>query len=134
MLKIIIAENNATVCQGVKRILRKAFYDAEIDEAANGEELLTTIANSQYSLVIVDVLTPGIKITDAVKQTRTHYPHLPVLILSMYPFNHYAVNMLKAGASGYLSTHLVPEKLVSAVHCVLRGETFPSQQAIMAWH
>ena len=134
MLKVIIAENNDVVRQGVKRILLKEFYDAVVDEVASGQELLSAIAHDEYSLVIADVLTPGIKITEVVKQVKIRYPYLPVLILSMYSLDHYAVSILKAGASGYLNTSMVPEKLVIAVHDVLQGKTFPSSHALMAWH
>jgi len=134
MLKIIIAENNAAVSKGVKRILLKEYQDAVIDEVVNGRQLLQTIAENRYSLVIADVLIPGIKITEAIKQMKTIYPLLPVLILSMYPLDHYGISILKAGATGFLITSLVPEKLVSAVHTVLKGKTFPSRQSLMSWH
>ena len=134
MLKIIIAENNAAVRLGVKRISLKEFKGAVIDEVQGGEELLKTIADNDYGLVIADVLTPGVKITEAVRYMKTLHPLLPVLILSMYPLDHYAIRILEAGASGYLSTNMVPEKLVRAVHCVLEGKTFPAWQTLTAWH
>jgi len=134
MLKIIIAENNEAIRQGVKRILLDEFNDAVIVEVVNGNALLKTIEESEYSLVIADALTPGTKITQAIKKMKVLRPQTPVLILSMYPVDHYAVSILKAGANGYLSTSLVPEKLISAVHTLLKGKTFPAQQALMPWY
>ncbi len=110
------------------------FADATIDEVLTENALLQTIADNEYSLVIADVLTPGTSITEAIKKMKMLRPKTPVLVLSMYPFDHYAVSFLKAGANGYLTASLVPEKLITAVRTVLKGKTFPARQALVQWY
>src|SRR4029077_2519324 len=67
---------------------------------------------------------PGRSGLDVLEQIKEIVPKLPVLILSVHPEEHYAVRVLKAGASGYLSKNLAPEELVTAVHRVLIGRKY----------
>ncbi|WP_457836162.1 response regulator, partial [Staphylococcus aureus] len=61
---------------------------------------------------------------EILKQIKTHAPNTPVLMLSMYPPEQYAVRAIKAGASGYLTKESAPYELVTAVQQILRGRKY----------
>jgi two-component system, NarL family, invasion response regulator UvrY len=75
-------------------------------------------------VVVSDINMPGKSGLDALKEIRINFPELPVLILSMHPEEHYALRVLKSGASGYLSKDSASEELVKAVEKVLSGKKY----------
>ena len=102
MLRILIADDHEVVRKGLKQILQDHFTGAFIQEVEDVEALLNHFATATWDVVISDVNMPGRSGLDALKQIRSINTHLPVLILSIYPEEHYAMRVLKAGASGYL--------------------------------
>src|SRR5438445_523973 len=74
--------------------------------------------------LISDINMPGKSGLDALKEIRASFQELPVLILSMHPEEHYALRVLKSGASGYLSKDSASEELVKAVEKVLSGKKY----------
>ena len=91
------------------------FSDAFIEEVADGNEMLHKIRNEKFDIVISDISMPGRSGLESLKQVKEEFPKLPVLILSMYSEDQYAIRVLKAGASGYLTKDSAPEELVKAV-------------------
>ena len=124
MIRILIADDHSVVRQGLERILRKEFPSAQIGEATDGEDMIKKVMKSEWDLVISDLSMPGLSGLEALSQIKEHYPKLPILILSMYPEEHYAVRVLKAGASGYLNKNMAPEELIAAAHRVLMGRKY----------
>lgn len=124
MVNILIADDHAIVRKGMKQLLVESYPDVFIGEADNTESLLKKIRTRRWDLIICDLSMPGRNGLEALKQIKQTFPHLPVLIMSMYPANQYAVRALKAGASGYLEKGSIHEDLVQAVKTVLRGKKF----------
>src|SRR6185436_14296957 len=77
-------------------------------------------------LVVLDISLPGRSGLDVLKDVKAARPRLPVLILSMYPEEQFAVRALRAGAAGYVAKQTLPEELVAAVRKVLRGGRYVS--------
>ena len=102
MLRILLADDHAVVRQGVKQILAEAFAQATFGEAQNAHELLELVAKERWDIVVLDLTMPGGNGLEALKQIKHDHPQLPVLILSMYPEDQYAVRTIRAGAAGYL--------------------------------
>jgi DNA-binding NarL/FixJ family response regulator len=63
---------------------------------------------------------------DLLRQLRPHRPELPILILSMHPEEQFAVNMLRAGANGYIAKDAVPQQVVQAIRTLLQGRKYIS--------
>jgi DNA-binding NarL/FixJ family response regulator len=126
MLRILLADDHAVVRQGVKQILVDAFAKAEFGEAQNARELLDLAANERWDIVVLDLTMPGGNGLEALKQLKHDQPQLPVLILSMYPEDQYAVRTIRAGAAGYLNKESAPEELVTAIRKVLNGGQYIS--------
>jgi DNA-binding NarL/FixJ family response regulator len=125
-LRILLADDHAVVRQGVKRILAEAFAQATFGEAQNTHELLELVAQEHWDIVVLDLTMPGGNGLEALKQIKHDHPQLPVLVLSMYPEDQYAVRTIRAGAAGYLNKESAPEELVLAIRKILRGGEYIS--------
>lgn len=125
MIRVLIADDHAIVRQGLRQILADT-QDMEVGgEAANGFEALQKIRDGgQWDVVLLDVSMPGKNGIDTLKQIKDERPKLPVLVLSMYPEDQYAVRLLKAGAAGYLTKESAPEQLVTAIRTVAAGRKY----------
>jgi DNA-binding NarL/FixJ family response regulator len=124
MPRILIADDHAIVRKGLKQILLEEYPTAIIGEAADAEALITDIINGQWDVVICDMNMPGRSGLDALHQIKQFEPKLPVLIMSMYPEDQYALRVLKAGASGYLGKETIHDDIVKAINTVLLGKKF----------
>jgi DNA-binding NarL/FixJ family response regulator len=127
MIRVLIADDHAIVRQGLRQILADT-PDMEVGgEAANGFEAVQKIRDDgPWDIVLLDVSMPGKNGVDTLKQIKDERPRLPVLVLSMYPEDQYAVRLLKAGAAGYLTKESAPEQLVTAIRTVAAGRRFIS--------
>jgi len=90
-------------------------------EASDGHQALEQVRSGDYDLVLLDIAMPGRNGLDVLKQLKFERAHLPVLMLSMYPEEQYAVRTLRAGASGYLTKESAPGELISAIRKVCKG-------------
>lgn len=124
MLKLIIADDHAIVRQGLIRIIRGEYPDAAIREAGNGDELLKMIAESIPDLIICDINMPGKTGVDALKTIKENWPGLPVLMLSMYPEDPFALKVFRSGAYGYLRKDTVHNELLPAMKLALQGKKY----------
>jgi two-component system, NarL family, invasion response regulator UvrY len=126
MLRILLADDHAVVRQGVKQILAEAFAQATFGEARNAHELLALVGSERWDIVVLDLNLPDSNGLEALKQIKQDHPQLPVLILSMYPEDQYAVRTIRAGAAGYLNKESAPEELVQAIRKVSQGGQYIS--------
>jgi two-component system, NarL family, invasion response regulator UvrY len=126
MIKIIIADDHAVVRKGLIQILLEAFPSAHITEVTDAEFLLKKVFKESWDLVISDISMPGASGLEVLQQIKQHYPKLPVLILSMYSEDLYAIRVLKAGASGFLNKDFIPDQLIAAVNRLLSGKKYIS--------
>jgi DNA-binding NarL/FixJ family response regulator len=122
-----MVDDHAIVREGLKRILGSV-QDMEVaGEAATVAEALTLLHQQPFDLVLLDIALPGKSGLELLKFLKTEFPTLPVLILSMYPEDQYAVRVLKQGANGYLTKETAPELLVHAIRRVAAGRKYVSQ-------
>jgi two-component system, NarL family, invasion response regulator UvrY len=126
MLKILLADDHAVVRQGVKQILAEAFAESSFGEARNAHELLALVGSERWDIVVLDLNMPDSNGLEALKQIKQDHPQLPVLVLSMFPEDQYAVRTIRAGAAGYLNKESAPEELVQAIRKVLHGGQYIS--------
>lgn len=127
MLRILIADDHTVVRKGLRQILLDEFPGAEIEEVADGGELVKKVMLGKWDVVVSDLSMPGRSGLEALQQIKLSHPDLPVLILSIHPEEQYALRAIKSGASGYLSKDTAPDELVKAVQKVLLGKKYISQ-------
>jgi two-component system invasion response regulator UvrY len=126
MIRVLIADDHAIVRQGLRQILADTPDMAVRGEAANGVDAVRMVRSDDFDVVLMDVSMPGKGGIDALKQIKQEKPKLPVLFLSVYPEDQYAVRLLKAGASGYLTKESAPESLVKAIRTAAEGRRYIS--------
>ncbi|MDH5406778.1 MAG: response regulator transcription factor [Candidatus Aminicenantes bacterium] len=126
MIKILIADDHAIVREGLKQIIRETSDMVVADEASTGQELLEKVWKHDYDVVLLDISMPGRSGLDILKQIRSQKPELPVLILTIHPEEQYAVRVLRAGASGYLTKESAPDELIKAIRKVSMGRKYVS--------
>ncbi len=125
-IRVLIADDHSIVRQGLRQILSETEDLAVSGEAGNGVEALQQLRQASYDVVLMDVSMPDRNGIDALKMIRKEFPRLPVLMLSMYPEEQYAIRALKAGAAGYLNKQSAPEQLVTAIRQVASGKKYVS--------
>ena len=126
MIKILIADDHAIIREGLKQILAETSDMVVAGEAADGREVLDHVRKDDYDLVLLDIAMPGRGGLDTLGRLKHEKPELPVLVLSMYPEEQYAIRAFKAGASGYLTKESAPEELISAIRKVTQGGKYVS--------
>jgi len=126
MIKVLIADDHAVVRQGLKRILQDAHDMVVAGEAVNGQEVLKKARAEAWDVVILDISMPGHSGLDILKELEHERPKLPVLVLSVHSEDQYAMRVLRAGASGYMTKDSAPGELVNAVRKVASGGRYVS--------
>ena len=124
MTKIILADDHHFIRLGLIQILKDEYPSVEITEVADGESLVKEVTLHDYDLVITDLDMPGRSGLESLEQIKLIKPTLPVLILSIYTEDLYAVRVLKAGASGYLNKNAAPYELITAIQRILSGRKY----------
>jgi len=126
MIRVLIVDDHPVVRGGLKGILTGE-SDFEVWEAGNANEALAMIDNKDFNLVVLDLDLPGKGGLDVLAHVKGDHPALPVLILSVYPEEQFALRTLKAGASGFLSKNAAPEDLVDAIRKILHRGKYISE-------
>jgi two-component system, NarL family, invasion response regulator UvrY len=124
MINILIADDHAIFREGLKHILAESPDVKVVAEARNGQEVLEKIWSEKYDMVLLDISMPGISGLEVLKQLKIEKPKLPVLVLSMHPEEQYAVRVLRAGASGYLTKESAPDELITAIRKISQGRKY----------
>jgi len=124
MIRILIADDHAIFREGLKHILSESPDLKVAAEARNGQEVLEKIWSEKYDMVLLDISMPGMSGLEVLKQLKIEKPKLPVLVLSMHPEEQYAVRVLRAGASGYLTKESAPDELITAIRKISQGRKY----------
>ena len=123
-MKILLADDHSFIRMGLVQILKDEFPNVSITEVSDGVALLKEVMKGSWDLVISDLDMPGRGGLEALEQIKQMRPLLPVLILSIFPEDLYAIRVLKAGAAGYLNKKAAPNELVTAVRKILTGRKY----------
>jgi DNA-binding NarL/FixJ family response regulator len=125
-IKILIADDHPIVRAGFKQVISDMPDMLVADEASNGQEVLQLIGKKDYDLVLLDISMPGRSGLEILKDLKSEKPKLPVLILSIYPEEQYAIRALRAGASGYMTKASAPNELILAIRKISEGGKYIS--------
>ncbi|MBK7378714.1 MAG: response regulator transcription factor [Ignavibacteriales bacterium] len=126
-LNILLADDHKILRQGLKKILDESFRDTHYGEAANSDDVMRILDEYKWDIAILDLNMPGKSGLEILKDLKALRPEIPVLVLSMYPEEQFALRVIKSGAAGYLTKDSAPEELVNAVDKILEGRKFITQ-------
>ena len=122
--RIILADDHSFIRLGLIQILKDEYPSVEIKEVSDGESLVKEVSLHDWDLVISDLDMPGRSGLEALEQIKLIKPELPVLILSIYTDDLYAVRVLRAGGSGYLNKNAAPYELIHALQRIALGKKY----------
>ena len=122
MIRAVIADDHALMREGLKHILKTA-DDIEVKaEASDGFEVLALVRKGDFDVLVMDLSMPGQGGLESMRRIMQRYPAQRVLVFTMHENAALALQALRAGASGYLTKSMPPERMVDAIHQVMRGE------------
>ncbi len=125
-IEILIADDHPVFRQGLKRVLLETSDLHVAEEAGCCNELLDKVREQNFDIILLDISMSGTNALDTLKQLKIEKPKLPILMVSVYPEEHYAVRFMKAGAAGYVNKESSPEELLEAVRKVSSGGKYMS--------
>ena len=124
MISVLICDDHLIVRQGIKQILADADDIVLAGEAEDGPQALQRVRLGGIDVVLMDIAMPYRDGLDVLRQLKSEFPKVPVLMLSTYPDKQYAVRSLKLGAAGYLNKSADSQQMTSAIRKVAAGGLF----------
>jgi DNA-binding NarL/FixJ family response regulator len=126
MIRVLIADDHAIIRDGLKQIISFVSNMEVVGEAADGDELLQKIRKLPVDVLVTDISMPGKSGIALIQQVKAIRSDLPVLVLSMHRESQYAVQAIRAGASGYITKNTASSHLIEGIKKVAGGGTFIS--------
>jgi len=127
-IKIAIADDHQLFIDGIKSILSKEINIAIVSEASNGLDLIKAVENGTLpDIIVTDIRMPVMDGIAATKILAKKYPHIPVLALTMYDQSADVLEMLEAGAKGYVTKEEDKKELIQALKCLMNGKKYFSK-------
>ena len=120
-------DDHPIVRKGLRNILAEYPVAVAVEEASSGHEALAKVAETRFDMVLLDISMPQMDGLETLERIRKLAPSPPVLILTVYPEEEYAVRALKTGASGYMTKQAVPDELFAAIRKIMHGGRYISQ-------
>lgn len=121
MTRILLVDDHTIFREGLKRLFSEQGDFQVIAEARDGAEMLRRIRSDEFDVMLLDINMPGRSGLEMLPSIRAERPWLPVIVLSMYPMDQYALRAFQAGASGYVTKDMDARELIQAVRKVAAG-------------
>jgi DNA-binding NarL/FixJ family response regulator len=126
VIRLLVVDDHAVVRSGIRHMVHEMPDIVVADEAGSGVEAMEKALRGDVDVILLDISMPGRGGLEILKELRQQVAKIPVLILSMYPEEQYAVRALRSGAAGYLTKESAPEELISAIRKVAAGGKYVS--------
>ncbi|KYZ76449.1 two-component system response regulator [Anaerosporomusa subterranea] len=123
-ITILIVDDHALLRQGIKKVLDLESDLSVIGEAADGEEAIKLALQLKPDVVLLDVNMPKKNGLEVTKELRQLAPHIKIVLLTIHDDENYVIEVVKAGATGYLLKDIEPGMLIKAIRSVHSGESF----------
>ena len=124
MIKVLIADDQEIVCEGLKRILQTDPEIKVIGTANDGQQALDLIEQYVPDVVLMDLQMPRMNGVQAIRHLKVSHPNLPVLVLTTYMDDKWLFDAIRSGASGYLMKDRPRQELLDAIHGTIDGQAY----------
>jgi DNA-binding NarL/FixJ family response regulator len=125
-IRVLLADDHTLVRKGLRSLLEKENGIEVVDEAENGAETLKKIEQAPPDVVVMDIGMPVLNGIETTRRIKKRYPEVKVLVLTMHAVDEYIMEILNAGASGYVLKKSAPSELITAIRTVHEGGSFLS--------
>jgi DNA-binding NarL/FixJ family response regulator len=120
-MKVLLVDDHTLIRRAVAQVLVLWVPGTEVTEVGTADEAVAVLAAAVYDVALVDVRMPGRDGLDLLREIRSSWPNLPVIMLTAHDASEYVRAALAEGASGYLLKDSTPEDLTQAITVALSG-------------
>lgn len=128
MKNILLVDDHSIVRQGLKNLIDLEEGLQVVGEAASGIEAIKMVRANHYDIVVLDISMPDKNGVDTLHDLKHIAPNLPVLILSGYAEEQYALNLIRSGCKGYLSKDADADEIIKAIRTIANGRRYISAE------
>lgn len=128
MKNILLVDDHSIVREGLKNLIELEDGLQVTGEASSGLEAINLIRTNKYDVVVLDLSMPDKNGVDTLHDLKHIAPDLPVLILSGYAEEQYALNLMRIGCKGYLSKDAEPDEIIKAIRTIANGRRYISAE------
>ena len=120
-IRLLICDDQAIVCEGLRAILEGARHIEVVGVANNGLEAIELTRTTQPGLVLMDLKMPRMNGIQATKAICEQFPDVRILVLTTYDEDEWVMDVLRAGAAGYVLKDTPQEDLLKAIWETMKG-------------
>jgi DNA-binding NarL/FixJ family response regulator len=128
MIRVLICDDQAVVCEGLQAILSTSPGIQVVGIANDGEQAVELVAREQPDVVLMDLKMPVMNGIQATRAIRAQFPDVRIIVLTTYDFDEWVFDAIHSGASGYLLKDTPRDRLIEAIHGTTAGKTFVDPQ------
>ncbi len=129
-IKLLLVDDHELVLKGLRSIIEEQSGIEVIGEAKDGIEALSILKKSDVDIVVTDFKMPHMNGLELTKHIKQYYPHLKVLVLTLFKDKEYVTSILEAEADGYLLKNVGQQELVHAIQHIINNGTYYSQEIV----
>ena len=119
--KLLLVDDHKLFRQGLRRILELESDLKVVGEAGDAEEALQVLQATAVDVVLMDINMPGCNGVEGTRRIKARYPEVAILVLTIHDDTEYLIEVVRAGAVGYLLKDVEPDHLIAAIHTVAAG-------------
>jgi two-component system, NarL family, response regulator NreC len=124
LTRVLLADDHTILRQGL-RIMLESLPDMEVvGEATNGREAVELVGELHPDVVLMDISMPEMNGLEATRRIKRDFPETKVVILTMHDTEEYLIQILQAGATGYVLKQAADRDLIEAVRIASTGNTY----------
>jgi two-component system, NarL family, invasion response regulator UvrY len=126
--RVAVVDDHELVRIGLKQIIEAESDFCWVGDASTGREALDMLRSKPCDVLLLDLSLPDMSGLDVLRRIKSHHDSVATLVLSAYPEKQYGLNVLRAGASGFVSKTAAPEELCRAIRAAVRGGRYVSPE------
>jgi|AutmiccommuBRH23_1029490.scaffolds.fasta_scaffold00534_36 DNA-binding NarL/FixJ family response regulator len=123
-VKVLLADDHTMLREGLRAMLVQSGQVHVVGEAQDGYQAVAMTEQLHPDVVVMDIAMPNLNGIEATRVIHQKHPNIKILILTMYETEEYVSEVLKAGATGYVTKEAAGEELLHAILSVIKGAVF----------
>ena len=129
-IKVLLVDDHKIIRDGIRALLKGVDHVKIVAEANDGQEAIDTLNKSNHiDIVLMDITMPNLDGIEATKILVKKFPQIKVMALTMHDDDAHIINMLKAGAVGYIFKTIGKSELTQAIKTISEGESYFAKEA-----